>query len=699
MDPAGSTTRLMKPISLLACLLLQLLPRSAAATVAHGRDANTLWIDNAQLRIEIDLASGRYDCRWRDKTSLAGAGCGARLADGTDLAAASCARHICADSDIQPLSDPLGAGIEVVIHHLQNGAPELRQRVDVYDDQPLFVTSIELVSPTAISTNHIEVIATDTGVQMPVGRKPSVLFVPFDNDSWVRYNNHHDPAKDPDSYEVTAIYDNLGRRGVIVGSITHDRWKTGIEARGISDGSVEHLKVYGGATGSLSRDSQPHGMVTGTTIASPRIWVGSFSDWRDGMDAFGQANARVHPPLAWNDGVIFGWNSWAAYGGKIDFARYIAVSDILAKNLPTFGNGKPVFINWDSGWNKCSEQQLRDAARHAHQNGQKAGIYFCPFAGWGQNPQQAVEGTNGRYHYGDILLRDSAGAPVPKIDGGQPLDPTHPGTLQRIDWQLARFVDWGYDFVKLDFLNFGSLESAHYDPAITTGIAAYNLGMQRIAADLDPSKIGRPIFISLSIAPLFPGGYGHARRISCDTFGALRDSEYMLNSLTYGWWMNKTIYAFNDPDHTVLTSSKNPGTLEEARTRLNASIIAGTMLIDSDDLTDPAALQRAAQLLTNAKINALTGHTFRPVEADGSDRAADCFICRESDQIVDVAFFNFDSQKACSRRIDLQRLGLSDHGKCRVEDLWSGATSDLEGSVSVDLGARASKMMRITAEK
>ena len=289
-------------------------------------------------------------------------------------------------------------------------APELRQRIDVYDDRPFFVTSIEIVSPSAISTNHIEPIATDTGVRLPVDRKPSVLFVPFDNDAWVRFNNRHDPAKDPDSYEVTAIYDNLSRHGVIAGSITHDLWKTGIEARGIAGGSVAHLKVYGGATGSLSRDSQPHGMVTGTTVASPRIWVGSFSDWRDGMDAFGQANARVHPALAWDGGVVFGWNSWAAYGGKIDFAHFIAVSDTLAKDLPAFGDGKPVFINWDSGWNKCSEQQLRDAARHAHENGQKAGIYFSPFAAWGQNPRQPVEGTNGRYHYKDILLRDGAGS-------------------------------------------------------------------------------------------------------------------------------------------------------------------------------------------------------------------------------------------------------------------------------------------------
>lgn len=46
-----------------------------------------------------------------------------------------------------------------------------------------------------------------------------------------------------------------------------------------------------------------------------------------------------------------------------------------------------------------------------------------------------------------------------------------------------------------------------------------NAAYQFIDELLKPEKTGKPFFISLSIAPLFPNGYGHARRFSCDAFG------------------------------------------------------------------------------------------------------------------------------------------------------------------------------------
>ncbi len=41
-------------------------------------------------------------------------------------------------------------------------------------------------------------------------------------------------------------------------------------------------------------------------------------------------------------------------------------------------------------------------------------------------------------------------------DGGLAMDPTHPGTQQRIDYYVNLFTNWGFDFVKLDFLSHGS---------------------------------------------------------------------------------------------------------------------------------------------------------------------------------------------------------------------------------------------------
>ena len=68
------------------------------------------------------------------------------------------------------------------------------------------------------------------------------------------------------------------------------------------------------------------------------------------------------------------------------------------------------------------------------------------------------------------------------------------------------------------------------------------------------NRIGGSMFISASIAPLFPYGYAHGRRIACDTYGAATgamSTQYEMNSASYGWWMNGKLYKFNDPDGMV----------------------------------------------------------------------------------------------------------------------------------------------------
>jgi hypothetical protein len=667
--------------------------------------SNAVQVTNGTFRLETNLLTGRYNCRWTNQSQLLSASCECRLSDGTTLATTSYTHHSCsAVTDVAPLKDSTGTGIRVTVHHTATQLPELRQEFDVYDDGPsFFITSLTVVSDNEIGTNKISPLVADSrdgGLRLSTKATPVVLFVPFDNDAWVRFNNAHDPAKDPDSYEVTAIFDNASRQGVVIGSVRHDLWKTGIESRDLSAGAIGHLRVYGGATGSLSRDSQPHGVVTGRTVTSPPVMVGSYDDWRDGLEEFGRTNGRVSPPLVWAGGPIFGWNSWAAYGGSVDLAKYTNASDFIHSEVQSksFNNNDVAYINWDASWNKCTPDELRTAARHAHENGQKAGIYFSPFTLWNDKLEKVVEGTDGKYVYGDLLLRDSEGKPLPRLDGGQPLDPTHPGTLAHVDWQLDRFVDWGYDFVKLDFLNAAVLEGRHFDPAVSTGVAAYNLSMKRIVADLAPEKIGRSFFISLSIAPVFPAGFGHSRRISCDAFGEIRDTEYMLNSLSYGWWQNGSVYTFNDPDHIVLWRPQHPSSLEEARSRVNASAIAGTTFINSDDFTDPTSQQRAAQLLTNPQINALarSGRTFRPIEADASDRASNCFVREDPDGIRYVAAFNFNAKEPATVRVKLDRIGVAAASTYRLHDLWDDTDRTLSGDLTIALPPAGSKIVRLT---
>lgn len=678
----------------------------ASASAAHSPMTN---LANQQVALRCDQQAGTCVLKWHDGTELGPFGAAVELEGGKRWATTDFPKH-------QIERGKTSADL-TIRHSGIAGGPVLVQHISLPANQPYLLMDVEVISDRPVSTRHISplVLAEGGSARLIAGEKPSVVFVPFDNDMWVHYNEPANPgfdaAKDPDSYEVTAIYDNASRHGFVLGSITHDLWRTGILARQLSNKRVDELEVYGGATGHWTHDVEPHGLVSGRSIQSPQIMVGYFSDWRDGMEAYGRENARVKPPLPWKDGVPFGWNSWAAYLQKVDLKKFETVADFIHTELQPKGyeNNHTAYVNWDAGWSELKHEDILAAAQHAHAQGQKAGIYFTPFSYWNDDFSKVVEGTDGKYKYSDLLLRDSHGQPLPKIDGAHPLDPTHPGTLARIDWQLAQFVAWGYDSVKLDFLNCGSLEGHHYDPAITTGVAAYSLGMKRIEDDLDPKKIGRPFFISLSIAPLFPA-YGHARRISCDAFGRIEDSDYLLNAATFGWWTNGTLYQFNDPDHTVISKDKDPyhdqslkdsvQTLEEARSRMNATVISGTLLLDSDDLTgqiDSRAPQRAKELLTNIAVLdvARTGRSFRPVEGDSGIHAAPIFMRTEKDGSVYIAVFNYSEDKSTVLHIDLSRLGLKTKQAYRMTDLWTGNGQNVTGELHLPLGPAQSQLLHL----
>ena len=68
----------------------------------------------------------------------------------------------------------------------------------------------------------------------------------------------------------------------------------------------------------------------------------------------------------------------------------------------------------------------------------------------------------------------------------------------------------------------------YYDPEVQTGMQAYNKGMAYLLEQMEG------MYITMAISPLFPSQYAHSRRIACDAWAGIGDTEYTLNSLTYG---------------------------------------------------------------------------------------------------------------------------------------------------------------------
>jgi alpha-galactosidase len=469
------------------------------------------------------------------------------------------------------------------------------------------------------------------------------------------------------------------RNGIVVGSVTHDTWKTGVYYSGAS-GKLDALHVFGGAGDATStHDVVPHGKVSGNSIASPIVFVGYAPDWRDLIEEFADTNLAYKPELTWSGGTPFGWNSWGKLQTQVSYAAAVGVSDFVRSNLQNagFADNGVVYVNLDSYWDNLSDAQLDAFVARCHANGQRAGIYWTPFVDWGKSATRQVEGTP--YTYSQVWLRDASGRPI-ALDGAYAIDPTHPGTKGRIDTFLAAFKRRGFEFIKLDFLTHGALESAvRFDPNVQTGVQAYNQGMQYIV-----DGIAGTMFISESIAPLFPHGYAHGRRISCDVSGAAvgpRSAQYEMNSASYGWWISGRLYPFNDPDMMVFEGF----TPNDNVTRLLSAVVSGTVFLDGDDLSRAPGQALARTYLTNDRINGVArlGKAFRPVEANTGTSSPDVLALADRGTHY-IAVFNF-GPAAVAKTVDLARAGLDATANYAVTDLWTGAATTARGTLTLPL--------------
>ncbi len=724
---------------------------STSPAVVVANDGNGLTVTTGALTFHYPYASGAWSLSAHGTSVIRGAYASVAV-DGVGYlrSDAYASRSLTWQ---QSITDALGTGTQLFVDNVAPGKPTIRQQFTFYPGESFFTVDEIVWGGGTLSSSYMgAVIVSPPGAVTPgPGSDPRVLDVPFDNDEWVRYDSRKlgDTVFDGTGYEVAAVYENTDRHGVVVGSITHDFWKTGVYYE-CASGALDRLNVWGGVAthdkpsaggptygkdGTHDAPTMAHGKMVASVLRSPRIFVGAYDDWRDGMERFGWANGQLKPPLRWNGGALFGWTSWAAYGGnatKMSAANLTTVSNALKTKLQAagFANNGTAYVNIDAGF-AGSASELASLVAAIHANGQKAGTYLSPFTLFDASANALsapVPATS--YTYGDIVLRDMAGTPI-QHNSGWALDVTHPGTRTLITNQVDGVIAAGFDYLKLDFLTNGALEGRHHDASVATGVQAYNQAMSLIDGLLAPHP---DIFVALSIAPLFPGGYGHSRRISCDAIGQVDDlmsptfphygsTEYVMNGLTFGWWLSPNVYAYNDPDEMALNQwhlsgpSGQPYPAAWARAHVVAAAITGGLFLDSSDYSDAAALQRSLGYLGNAALDAVAAHggPFRPVDGDvgyvrapiagatgqynAGSQATELFAAPAgaAGGSTLVAVFNFDHSQAATRTISFARLGLSATATYQVDDLSTGANlGTAVGSMSVTTPAGDGVVYRLS---
>lgn len=567
--------------------------------------------------------------------------------------------------NVKNIHDQFGKGKMWTITFSDASRPTLTQTFRIYKD--FLLTDIKISSEgSPIKTNYIAPVVAHSDTLL-YSRNRRKLFVPFDNDAWIRYSSTQAIDSTLRSYEVSSVYDADHRDGVVMGAIEHDRWKNAVE---LSD-KKKTLKMYSGVADKLTRDVHQHGSLDGNEIKSATFMIGHFKDWREGMEKYADNNATVAPRRAWDKAMPIGWNSWGALAFDVNHTNSTEVVKFFAKDLQphSFVNADGLlYTGLDSGWNSFSDADLKDFADQCVANRQVPCIYWTPFTDWGKDPERTVPGT--QYKYKDVYLY--ANGKPQELDGAYAVDPTHPAIKKMMEDVAAQFRRCGYKYVKMDFMTHGRMEADHwYDKNIKTGTEAYNYGMQLL------DSIFHDMYLNLSISPIFPAQYAQSRRIACDAWNKIKDTEYTMNALSWGWWIDR-IYQYNDADHVVLRDA----TEGENRARITSSIITG-LFITGDDYSAKGSEEvknRARKLLTNPDINAIaTGRSFRPLNGE-NDNSENLFIRKESDGTVYLAAFNYGDHDM-TFTIPFNRMSIN--GTKEITELWSHKSIQQEQKIII----------------
>ncbi|RME88971.1 MAG: alpha-galactosidase, partial [Anaerolineae bacterium] len=291
------------------------------------------------------------------------------------------------------------------------------------------------------------------------------------------------------------------------------------------------------------------------------------------------------------------WCSWYSYYTHIDEKR-------LRRTLDDLGDLPFEVFQVDDGWqraigdwepNEKFPSGMADLAKRIRETGRTPGLWLAPLL--------ATPTSSLCRDHPDWLLRDESGKPVSAgFNWGQDLfalDTTHPDVAQWLCETMRRVREWGYAYIKLDFLYAGALPGRRHDNMPRE--AAYRQALQALR-----EALGKDAYLLACGAPIIPSlGLCDALRVGPDVAS----------------------YWDNPRDDQLLHNFAIPGTRNAIRTTIHRLWLRPLVRVDPDvvyfrsrDITLTESQKRRLQDL--ALICGYKATSDPPAWLDNNERAA-----------------------------------------------------------------------------
>jgi alpha-galactosidase len=393
--------------------------------------------------------------------------------------------------------------------------------------------------------------------------------------------------------------------------------------------------------------------------------------------------------------VLTGWCSWYQLYTTVseadvdrNLASLTARHDQLPLHLIQLDDGYQRAVGDWLDLNEKFPSGMSPLVARIKQHRFMPGLWLAPFLVSAQSRTYAA--------HPDWVVRDEHGEPQNAIDNwgsaNYAVDTTHPAVLEWLEHVITTVCnDWGYEYLKLDFLYAAAMRGRRYDQNVTA-VEAYRRGMQllrRTAGDRFILGCGAPLVASVGLVDGMRIGSDVAAYWGSEGNAdgpALRNATRA--TLARGWMHSR--WWTNDPDCVVIRATDTELSLAEVQAWMAVVALSGGMLFVGDDVSrvEPERLEMLSRLFPPSGQAAVPGPPLVGLIPErlhlGVERPFGSW------SVVGIANWSDAEVTATFDPADFQLQATQYH----LVDLWTGAYLGL-ASQPVDLGRLLPHAMRL----